>query len=84
VGGVGDGPGSDHVFQVSLGEPLLAHVLLLVLPGVLACFKLFGDEYRTGLTAHAFGWMKVTKAVHVPCAKTGFFGEFPPSEFRRI
>src|SRR5262249_27620660 len=60
---VGDCSGSDHVFHVSLREPALAHILLLVLPRVLAGFESFGDEYGTGLTAHPFGWVKMAKTV---------------------
>ncbi|MGH3696535.1 MAG: hypothetical protein ACRDRX_21515 [Pseudonocardiaceae bacterium] len=57
----------NHVLQVGSGESALAHVLLFKLSGVLACFKSFGDENSTGLTAHTFDWMKTAKAVDVSC-----------------
>lgn len=59
---------------------MLAHILLFVLAGVLACLKSVGDEHGAALAAHTLGWMKIARAAYVPRAQASLLGEFAPSE----
>jgi bifunctional non-homologous end joining protein LigD len=80
---VGDEALADHLLEPGPGHPLLAHVLLLVLPLRLARLEPGGHEVVAALAADAVGAVQEPEPGQDPGPQAGLLAELQPGQFLR-